>query len=98
LKFIGYGEMQLTEVQFEDISPSYFMHRLLGMRSAQRQMERVNWERTRWLATFVVMPHSKRKLRPQDLMQFPWEKAERPNLVEFIKANKARFDKLTPPQ
>ncbi|MGA0081586.1 MAG: hypothetical protein ACO3UN_06885 [Candidatus Puniceispirillaceae bacterium] len=97
MKFIGFGEMHLTEVEFQEASPHYFMHRLLGMRKAQRQMERIQWERTRWLATFVVMPHSKRKLRPQDLMQFPWEKAERPNLVEFIKANKNTFDKLTPP-
>lgn len=88
--------MSLTEEKFNELTPAYFMLRLKGMRAQQTQQYRNEWERTRWLALFMVMPHSKRKLKPTDLIRFPWEKIA-VNVKDVIQANKAIFDKLTPP-
>ena len=71
------------------------MLRLKGMRAQQTQQYRNEWERTRWLALFMVMPHSKKKLKPADLIRFPWEKIA-VNVKEVIEANRVIFEKLTP--
>ena len=31
------------------------------------------WEMTRMLALFLLQPYSKKKLRPSDVMKFPWD-------------------------
>ena len=88
--------MLLSEAEFEEITPRYFMLRLKGLRDAQQQQYRNEWERTRWLALFVVMPYSKRRMQPKDLITFPWERKNAASVKEVIAANKAIFDKLTP--
>lgn len=72
------------------------MLRLNGLRAAQQQQYRNEWERTRWLALFVVMPYSKRKMQPKDLITFPWEQKIAANVKQVIESNRAIFDKLTP--
>ena len=32
-----------------------------------------SWERMRLLATITIQPHSKNRITPRSLMQFPWE-------------------------
>lgn len=32
------------------------------------------WERTRFLAYITVAPHSKKGLKPRDVMEFAWDK------------------------
>jgi len=90
--------MLLTEEAFNEITPRYFMLRLKGLRAAQQQAYRNEWERTRWLAVFMVMPYSKKRLKPTDLMRFPWEQKIAASVKDIITANKAIFDKLTPPK
>lgn len=42
-----------------------------------RQQEfRNGWERTRFLATAILQPYSKKRLRPKDIAVFEWEKAQ----------------------
>lgn len=74
------------------------MLRLKGMRAQQTQQYRNEWERTRWLAMFIVMPHSKKKLKPTDLVKFPWEsvKTNSEAIIKHLIENKAELDKLTP--
>ena len=90
--------MLLSEAEFEEITPRYFMLRLKGLRDAQQQQYRNEWERTRWLAMFVLMPHSKKRIKPQDLARFPWESQKKVNaaLIEMLQNNKEKLDKLTP--
>ena len=33
----------------------------------------IGWEMTRMLALFLLQPYSKKKLRPSDVMKFPWD-------------------------
>ena len=42
----------------------------------QHESEKQSWERTRWATCYLLSPHTgKKKLKPQDLITFPWEKA-----------------------
>ena len=47
-----------------------------GMNEHENLLQQAEWERTRWLAAIVLMPHSKKgqKIKPQDIAIFPWEK------------------------
>lgn len=88
--------MNLSEPEFEDVTPAYFMTRLTGLRRQQEQAERLQWERTRWLACLLLQPHSKGNLTPQKLVTFPWEKPDRVKMLEWIEQNRHIYDKLTP--
>lgn len=33
-----------------------------------------DWERARWIASVTIAPHTKKRLKPKELMTFPWEK------------------------
>jgi hypothetical protein len=77
--------------------PEYFRIKLEGLRNAQTQQFRNDWERTRWLATIILSPHAKkgRAIKPKDLITFEWEKTEL-NVVEVVTKYKHVFDKLRP--
>ncbi len=77
--------------------PEYFRIKLEGIRYAQTQQFRNEWERTRWLATVILSPHAKKGkgVKPKDLITFEWEKPEL-NVVEIVTKYKDVFDKLRP--
>ena len=31
------------------------------------------WERARWLMLATVQPHSRKRLKPTDVLKFPWD-------------------------
>ena len=68
-----------------------------GLRNAQTQKFRNEWERTRWLATVMLSPHAKKgkPIKPKSLITFDWEKEEL-NVVEVVTKYKHIFDKLQP--
>lgn len=53
---------------------------------------RDGWERTRFLATAMLQPYSKRQLRPVDILQFAWDHGE--PQAERKPSTKARFEEL----
>ena len=77
--------------------PEYFRIKLEGLREAQTQDFRNEWERTRWLATIILSPHAKKGkgIKPKDLIEFEWEKPKL-NVVEIVTKYKDVFDKLRP--
>ncbi len=89
--------MNFTPEDLEKYKPEFFRLKLEGLREAQLQQYKNEWERTRWLATIVLAPHQKKgkSLKPTDLIKFEWEKPEI-NVVEIVTQNKHIFDKLRP--
>jgi len=77
--------------------PEFFRIKLEGIRNAQTQQFRNEWERTRWLATIILSPHAKkgRPIKPKDLIKFDWEEQEL-NIIEVVTKYKHVFDKLRP--
>ena len=77
--------------------PEYFRIKLEGLREAQTQQFRNDWERTRWLATIILSPHAKKGkgIKQTDLIKFDWEQPKM-NVVEIVTKYKDVFDKLRP--
>jgi hypothetical protein len=47
-----------------------------GAAEAEERAYRVSWTQARWIAATVIQPHSKKSIKPTDLMRFPWERGE----------------------
>lgn len=97
IKRIAFGELGFTPDDLGVYKPEYFRIKLEGIRYAQTQQFRNEWERTRWLATVILSPHAKKGkgVKPKDLIVFEWEKPEL-NVVEIVTKYKDVFDKLRP--
>lgn len=76
---MGMGVLHLSPSAFWDMTFGELSLALEANRETAEMLQRFEWERTRWLATIFMQPHLKkgRKLRPKELMQFPWEKPKR---------------------
>lgn len=47
--------------------------------------ERGEWERSRWMAALIMQPHLKKRLSPQDICRFPWEKQANVEKIKWLK-------------
>lgn len=61
------------------MSPAHFFYNMTWAEAAAyiRGMdarEKEEWERTRRIMMAVVQPHSKKKLDPEDVLKFTWDK------------------------
>lgn len=90
--------MRLLPHEFELITPEYYIIRLEGMRNAEDLAFRQEWERSRWVAMQFLVPYTKKgtKLKPQDLMEFPWEEFKQESITEFVRNRKDLYAKLVP--
>lgn len=63
-----------------------------GWEEVEQRRARDNWERTRWLACALLQPHMRKgkKLRPTDLLRFPWEKRSGGMGWEQLRAHRKR--------
>ena len=57
-----------------DFTPRSLNNKLIGFKKYQEQLSQNNWEQTRMIVHSSILPHSKHKLKPKDLMPFPWDK------------------------
>ena len=75
---MGIGALRLSPSAFWSMTFGELSLALEANRETAEMEERFAWERTRWLATIYMQPHLRkgRKLRPKDLMQFPWERPQ----------------------
>jgi hypothetical protein len=89
--------MGMNEDSFNDCTPKNFRLQLYGMREAQQQQYRNQWELTRWMAATMISPHLKKPISPQKLMPFPWEKSSHEDIVAKVTRHSDIFAKLTPP-
>jgi hypothetical protein len=85
----------MNENDFKRCTPRYFRIRLHGMREAQMQQYRNDWERCRWQTSVLLSPHSKRPIDPKKLITFDWERKEL-TIIEEVEKYRSIFEKLTP--
>ena len=55
-----------------------------GHNKAEEAKSRDEWERIRWQTSVLLSPHMKKgsKLKPKDLITFPWEESKRPKMTK----------------
>ena len=73
------GRLRFDPSVFYDMTFIDFCAAAQGNAKHDEQLQQQEWERTRWLATVMMQPHSKKgqSIKPRDLVIFPWEKREK---------------------
>lgn len=73
---IALGCIGMSMQDFERCTPSEFKATFDAWNGGRERLERGEWERVRMSCLCSLQPYSKKKLRPADIMEFPWEKQE----------------------
>jgi len=89
---LGYDELY-------DLTPRAFNNKLQGFNSYQETLMRDRWEQTRAIVQGCVAPHSKKKLKAQDILPFPWDNEKKSKnkkiaTKEEMKAVLDKYDKI----
>lgn len=71
------GCMGMSMEDFCRCAPSEFYAAWKAYSTHETRLEQGAWERMRMECLCTLQPYSKKRLRAQDVMVFPWEKAER---------------------
>ena len=58
---------------FERCTPFEFNAIAEQWQEAQDRASRTGWDQTRFLATAMLQPYSKKALKPTDAARFPWD-------------------------
>jgi len=73
LEAFAFGQVGLMPSQFYDLLPREWGNMVEGWNERQNRKEEADWERTRWMTTILLNPHTKKRIKPKDLIVFPWE-------------------------
>jgi len=96
--------MELAYDELYGLTPRSFNNKLKGAQSIKEELLREGWEQTRTLMIATLMPHSKKKLKAEDVLPLPWDSLRVPKKKDIAskehiesvlkKYNKANFDKI----
>ena len=67
------GCVGMSLEDFERCTPYEFNEVMLQWRENQERIVRTTWDQTRFLATVMLQPYSKKTLKATDIVLFPWE-------------------------
>ena len=90
---IRYG---ITPADYWENDLRHIVWAIEAKHAAMEDIERSDWERTRWLACTMLQPHLQRgkNLAPTDLIRFPWETEKaQPKETLSEEAKQALYDK-----
>tara|TARA_R100000935_G_scaffold57870_1_gene92996 strand:- start:96 stop:551 length:456 start_codon:yes stop_codon:yes gene_type:complete len=100
LEALACGEIGLEIAYFWDLTPRQFSNIVTGYRNKEEAREKNNWYRARWQMYYSVVAMSGAdKLKPEELLPFPWEEEEKielnstPKTAEEAKAFWDAIDK-----
>jgi hypothetical protein len=74
-----------------DLTPRSFENKLKGFKKYNEQLSQNNWEQTRMIVHAAIVPHSKHKIKPRELMPFPWDSK---NKVKKDVASKEQIEEV----
>ncbi len=67
------GCVGMSLEDFERCTPFEFNEVMLQWRENQERIDRTTWDQTRFLATAMLQPYSKKTLKATDIARFPWD-------------------------
>ena len=70
------GCIGMTVDDFCQCTPLEFSAVYESWAENEKRRERAAWERTRLQCTTMLQPHSKKTLKPQDVLKFAWDTKE----------------------
>ena len=76
MEAVAFGWLNLTPNELDDFTPREFENKLIGFEKLERQRDVNDWERSRLLASTLLMPHTKKGkgISPKKLWPFDWDK------------------------
>ena len=69
----GLGVLRFSPSVFYDLTVQQLVAAMQGAAEAEERGYQQQWAQTRWLASLLLQPHSKKSIKPADLCTFPWE-------------------------
>jgi len=69
--------MGLSCDELYSLTPRTFNNQLIGFNSYQEQLMQDRWEQTRMIVHSTIAPHSKKKMKPSEVLPFPWDNDEK---------------------
>ena len=87
IREVAIGQMGMSNQDFLDSDFVVVMDAIKGFNQMKQLEFRNKWEQTRWLATISLQPYSGKgkTIKMTDLIQFDWEKQEKPKTRELSK-------------
>ena len=70
--------MGMSYDELYDSTPRTFNNILIGFNLYQEQLTQDSWEQTRIIAHCTISPHSKKRLKPKEVLPFPWDNKTKP--------------------
>ena len=69
--------MGMSLADFCSMTPEEFRQAHGAWLEAEESRVRSGWEMARTLSAFILQPWSKKRLKPSDVLKFPWDTTER---------------------
>lgn len=91
---IALGLIKLSYDDFCRLTPTEFEHIYKAYNDKEDADYKDAWGRMRLAATVLLQPHAKRKIVPEKVIIFPWEKKKSNKPAISKEQDKARFEKL----
>ena len=89
---LALGRLGMSFDDFCRCTPGEFRAALEAFREESEARERAAWDRARFTAACILQPHTRRRLRPQDVARFPWDTAATD--APKVKSTRERFEAL----
>ena len=74
---VAVGAMGMNLPDFCSMTPEEFRQAHGAWLEAEESRVRHGWEMARTLSAFILQPWSKKRLKPSDVLKFPWDAAAR---------------------
>lgn len=74
---VAVGAMGMNLADFCSMTPEEFRQAHGAWLEAEESRVRSGWEMARTLSAFILQPWSKKRLKPSDVLKFPWDTTER---------------------
>tara|TARA_R100001377_G_scaffold40726_1_gene22802 strand:+ start:9493 stop:9786 length:294 start_codon:yes stop_codon:yes gene_type:complete len=84
--------MELAYDELYGLTPRSFNNKIKGAQSLRDESLRESWEQTRILMVTTLMPHSKKKLRAEDVLPLPWDNKKSKNKIKIATPEKIAKD------
>lgn len=89
---IAMGCLGMSLRDFERCTPFEFQSIFDAWSRRLEGAEHAEWDRIRYMCMCILQPYSKKKLRPTDVVVFPWERKSEPVEVLSKEEQEARYE------
>lgn len=91
---LALGCVGMSMDDFCRLTPFEFKKVWEQWQAMRENSERSEWQRTRMTCLYILQPYSKKRLKPSDVMTFPWEQKKRKSEMPSRREIQKRFERI----